>query len=73
MCVCSLLQHLKVGLKGHTAIIDGTLYNKVSCEYCEMFMLCELRELNCLQVKVEECFWTLEDRKIIIVHLEKVS
>ena len=26
-----------------------------------------------LQVKVEECFWTLEDRKVIIVHLEKVG
>lgn len=25
------------------------------------------------QIKVEECFWTLEDRKMIIVHLEKVS
>lgn len=27
----------------------------------------------CLQIKLEDCFWTLEDRKMIIVHLEKVS
>ena len=26
-----------------------------------------------LQIKLEDCFWTLEDRKMIIVHLEKVS
>ncbi len=22
---------------------------------------------------MEDCFWTLEDRKVIVVHLEKVS
>ena len=29
--------------------------------------------LHVLQVKIEESFWTLEDRKMIIIHLEKVS
>jgi hypothetical protein len=24
------------------------------------------------KIKVEDCFWTLEDRKIISIHLEKV-
>ena len=32
--VNSPIQHLKVGLKGHTAIIDGTLFNKVNIVVC---------------------------------------
>ena len=46
------LQHIKVGLKGHPAIIDGDLPK------------------DC---KVEESTWTLEDRKVIVVQLEKVA
>ena len=26
-----------------------------------------------LQIKVEESFWTLEDKKVMIIHLEKVG
>jgi len=43
---------LKVGLKGHTPIIDGELFNKL---------------------KVESCYWTLEDKKLIHIVLEKVN
>jgi hypothetical protein len=25
----------------------------------------------CNKIKVEDCFWTLEDRKVISIHLEK--
>ncbi len=25
------------------------------------------------KIKVEECYWTLEDRKTIVIHLEKVT
>jgi len=45
-------QHLKVGLKGHTPIIDGEV---------------------CNAVKVESCYWTLEDKKVIHVFLQKIN
>ena len=64
-------QNLKVGLKGHPPIIDGELFNKVSTlQICNSFAS---DSLFCLKVKPEDSFWTLEDKKNIVVHLEKVS
>lgn len=63
-------QHLKVGAKGHPPIIDGELYNKVCIVDC--FVRWRFSALSFFKVKLEECCWTLEDRKVIIIHLEKV-
>eukprot|EP00128_Syssomonas_multiformis_P012737 Colp12_sorted_trinity150504_noHs@19958 len=52
-CIVDIKQkHLKVGLKGHPAVIDGELFGKV---------------------KVEDTFWTIEDKKNIVITLQKIN
>lgn len=49
--VCDVKKdHLKVGIKGETPIIDGEL---------------------CKSIKVDDCFWSLEDQKVISILLTK--
>ena len=45
-------KHLKVGLKGHSPIIDGEL-NK--------------------EIKLEECAWVLEDKRTVVLTIEKIN
>ena len=45
-------RHLKVGLKGHPAIIDDKLDH---------------------EIKVEESTWVLEDKRTLLIHMEKVG
>ncbi|XP_002740019.1 nuclear migration protein nudC-like [Saccoglossus kowalevskii] len=45
-------KHLKIGLKGHPAIIDGETFN---------------------EIKVEECCWVIEDKKELVLTIEKVN